>query len=174
VRDGALANVVIDPTTDPIDGFVYHDERLNPSLDGARFASARTRVGLPGFYNVNPNLLSPLGSVFTILPLGNVMDVACSIVHQVGQQEINSDIRLNANGTIFENEALAIETEILGAINAQMTATSEISSATVTVDRTNNVLATSIVKIAVTIVARGYILEEDVTIGFQNPFAAGA
>jgi hypothetical protein len=44
----------------------------------------------------------------------------------------------------------------------------------VTVNRTNNILATSIVKITVTIVARGYILQEDIEIGFQNPFAAGA
>lgn len=174
VRDGSLQNIVINPTTDPTDGFIYHDERLNPGLDAARFTSARTRIGLPGFYIVNPNLMSPLGSVFTILPLGNVMDVACSIVHQVGQQIINSDIRLNPNGTIYENEALAIESDLYGNIKAQMIDTSEISSATVTVNRTNNILATSIVKVSVTIVARGYVLEEDVEIGFQNPFAAGA
>lgn len=172
VKDGSLSNIVVDATTDPADGFIYHDERILAGLDAARFCSARTRIGLPGFYIVNPNLMSPLGSVFTLLPLGNVMDIACAIVHQVGQQEINSDIRLNTNGTIYENEALAIESVMYGNIKERMISTSEISAATVTVDRTNNVLATSIVKINVTITARGYILEEDVTIGFQNPFTA--
>lgn len=174
VRDGSLSNIVVDPTLDPADGFIYHDERLQSGLDSARFCSARTRIGLPGFYIVNPNLMSQVGSVFTLLPLGNVMDVACGIVHQIGQQEINSDIRLNKNGTIYENEALAIEQTIYGNIKSSMIDTSMISSATVAVDRTNNILATSIVKITVTIVARGYILEEQVSIGYQNPFAAGA
>ena len=174
VRDGSLANVVVDPTLDPTDGFIYHDERLQAGLNSARFASARTRIGLPGYYIVQPNLMSPVGSVFTILPLGLVMDVACKIVHQVGQQEINSDIRLNKNGTIYENEALAIENTLHGNIKSSMIDTSMISSATVTINRTNNILATSIVKITVTIVSRGYILEEQVEIGYQNPFAAGA
>lgn len=174
VRDGSLQTIIVNPTTDPSDGFVYHDERLNPGLDTARFCSARTRIGLPGYYIVNPNLMSPVGSVFTMLPLGNVMDVACTIAHLVGQQEINNDIRLNSNGTIYENEALAIENVMYGNIKAQMIDTAEISAAVVTVDRTNNILATSIVKITITITARGYVLEEQITIGFQNPFAAGA
>lgn len=174
VRDGALSNIVVNPTTDPSDGFIYHDERLNPGLDAARFCSARTRIGLPGWYIVNPKLMSALGSVFTLLPLGNVMDIACAIVHQAGQQYINDDIRLNVNGTIYENEALAIENALYGNIYEQMIATSEISAASVQVNRTNNILATSIVKITVSITARGYVLEEDITIGFSNPFAAGA
>ncbi len=172
VRDGSLANIIIDPTTDPNDGFIYHDERLNSGLDVARFVSARTRVGLPGYYIVQPNLMRPAGSIFTLLPLGNVMDVACSIVHQVGQQEINSDIRLNPSGTIYENEALSIEKTLYNAIFINMISVNMISAATVTVDRTINVLATSKVKLAVQITSRGYILEEDVEIGFTNPFAA--
>lgn len=173
VRDGSLSAIVVDPTTDPNDGFIYYDNRILGGLDTSRFCCARTRVGLPGYYIVNPNLMSALGSVFTMLPYGNVMDVACGIVHQVGQQDINSDVRLNSNGTIYENEALAIEANMLGNLNAQMVATNEISSASVTVNRSWNVAATSIVKVAVTIQARGYILEEDIDIGFQNPFAAG-
>jgi len=175
VRDGALANVVLSPNTDSSDGFVYYDDRVDGSaLNTARFCSARTRVGLPGLYIANPNLMSAIGSVFTMLPLGNVMDVACGIVHQVGQQDINSDIRLNANGTIYENEALAIESQLKGNLYALMVATNMISSATVVVNRTWNVAATSIVKVAVTIVARGYVLEEQIDIGYSNPFAAAS
>lgn len=173
VRDGALINIVTDPTTDPLDGFIYHDERVNPGLDVARFASFRTRIGYPGWYVQNPNLMSPPGSSFTILPYGNVMDVACGIVHQVGQADINSDIRLNPNGTIYENEALALEAAFLNAINIYMTATQMISSVRVAVDRTNNVLATSTINVSVTIVSRGYISTEIISIGFQNPLTAG-
>jgi hypothetical protein len=100
------------------------------------------------------------------------MDVACSFIHQVGQQEINADIRLNDNGTIFENEAQTIERTMLGVLNANMTAKDMISSARVAVDRSTNIRATSTVKIAVTIFSRGYVLEEDIDIGFADPFAA--
>jgi len=110
VRDGQLSNIVVSPTTDPLDGFIYHDERLNPGLDAARFCSAWTRIGQPqGFFIKNPNLMAPAGSFFTILPLGNVMDIACDIVMQVGAQFINDDVRTNINGTIYVNDALAIE-----------------------------------------------------------------
>jgi hypothetical protein len=173
VRDGALSQIAVDPTLDPSDGFIYHDERTAPALDAARFTSFRTRIGLPGFYMANPNLMSAPGSVFTLLPLGNVMDVGCSLAHQVGQQDINEDIRLNDNGTIFENEAQAIESSMHGQIDAQMTAKNMISSATVAVDRSNNVRATSEVNVAITLFSRGYILQENVTIGFASPFAAG-
>lgn len=168
VRDGALSQIVVNPITDPGDGFIYHDDFLNPTLDSARFCAARTRIGLPGFYITNPNLMSPLGSDFNLLPLGNVMDIACSITYQVGQLNINSDIRLNANGTIYENEARSIENEILAAINDNMTSKAMISSATVAVDRTNNVKTTKTVNLVVAIVARGYILQENVTIGFNT------
>lgn len=174
VRDGALSNIIIDPTSDAQDGFVYHDERQNPGFDVARITSARTRIGYQGFYIANPNLLSPTGSVFTLLPLGNVMDIACGIVHQTGQLVINADLRVNPNGTIYENEAKAIENTILGAIKDQMIATGEISGCTVVVDRTNNILTTNIVNVAVTITTRGYVLEADVSIGFSTVGAAGS
>lgn len=173
VKDGALSTIVIDSSVDPGDGFVYHDERLNPGFGAARFTAARTRIGLPGLYITDPKLMAALGSVFSLLPLGNVMDVACGIVNQIGQRDINADIRLNTNGTIYENEARAIEATMLQALNDNMTAKAMISSATVAVDRGNNVQTTSTVNVAVTIFARGYVLEEDITIGFGNAAAAG-
>ena len=172
VRDGSLSNIVVDPSNDGSDGFIYHDESLNPGFDIARVTSARLRIGLPGVYITNPLLASTPGSVFTLLPLGNVMDVACSLVHQVGQKEINSDIRLNDNGTIHENEAQTIERTMLGVINTNMTAQNMISNAAVVIDRTINVRATSKVKTTVTIFSRGYVLEMDIEIGYADPFAA--
>ena len=168
VKDGALSNIVVNPTSDPTDGFVYHDERLNPGLDANRFTSFWTRIGLPGFFVLNPNLMSPGGSTLTILPLGNVLDIACDIVHQVGQQQIDSDIRLNANGTIYVNDALALTADFNNALQAQMVATGMISDFTVQVDQTNNVLLTSTVNVTVSIVSRGYVLQENVTIGFNT------
>jgi len=180
VKDGALSQIFVDAANDPLDGFVYHDERVNPGLDyitagtGGRFMSVRSRTGLPGIYVSNPVLMGSLPTQFTILPLGSVMDIACSIVHTVGQQDINSDVRCNPSGTIYETAAQQIESTLLEALNDQMTAPGMISSATVVVDRTNNVLTTSQVNVTVTITARGYIFSENVTIAFANSLAAQA
>ena len=166
VSDGALAQIIIDPTLDPADGFNYHDEFNAPALDVARFTSARKRSGKPGFFIVNPKLMSPGGSVFTILPYGNVMDVGCSLLYQVGTENINSDIQLNTNGTIHELAAQAIESVARGALRDNMLAKSMISDFTYTIDRTNNVKTTSIVNFAATLYARGYVLQIDGTVGF--------
>jgi len=177
VSDGSLATIVTNPSTDPLDGFVYHDERINPGLDYreggvGRFCSATTRIGLPGWFIVNPLLLAQVGSDFYIYPLGAVMDIACDIVHTVGQQYINSDVRTNANGTIYENDARTIESVLYQALNSGMIAVSMISAASVAVDRTNNILTTQTVNITVTITSRGYVLQENVTIGYSNSEAA--
>lgn len=169
VRDGALSNIVISPTSDPLDGFIYHDERLNPGLDGSRFCSAWTRIGQGlGYFIKNPNLMSPAGSFFTLLPLGNVMDIACAIAMQVGAQYINDDVRTNVNGTLYVNDANTIQNAIQTALFQNMTAVGMISASNVIVDTTNNVQTTKQVNITVTITSRGYILGENVTIGFSS------
>lgn len=175
VRDGSLAQIIQNPLTDPTDGFVYHDERLNPGLDflfagtGGRFMAACTRVpSLPGFYITDPLLMSPLGSQFTLMPLGLVMDEACDIVHQIGQLEINEDVRLNSNGTIYVNDAVTIQNEIGSAIDSNLFATNQISQpASVVVDQTTDVETSGTVDISVTIAPRGYILSEVVQIQFS-------
>jgi hypothetical protein len=191
VKDGSLSGVVVNPTSDPTDGFIYHDERLNPGLDyiinggsGGRFMSTMTRTGLPGVYITNPLTMAPLGSDFFLMPLGNVMDVFSGIVHTVGQQQVDDDVRLNANGTIYENDARSIESAIAAAANAAMFSTKMISlpvqagptaaatGAEIIVDRTVNVKATSTVNIVGQINARGYVLTINVSLSYQNPNAA--
>lgn len=179
VSDGSLATIVVNPSVDPLDGFIYHDESQVAGLDyifsgtGGRFMTTTTRKKRPGVFITNPLLMSPLGSVFTMLMYGSVIDVACDIVYAVGSQLVNSDIRLNPNGTIFANDALFIQASITNAINELMLAAKMISPGTQTVvDQTNDVNTSGNVNIAVTIVARGYVLKETVTIGFNNGAAA--
>jgi hypothetical protein len=190
VRDGAISQIVVSPTTDPLDGFVYHDERLSPGLDyliagvGGRFMSTWTRIGLPGVYFTNPLTMAPTGSDFYLMPLGLVMDVFASIIHTIGQQNIDDDVRVNANGTIFENDAKAIESVLASAVNATMFAQAMISQpvgtgpgaaasgSAITVDRTNNVKSTNNVNLTGTIISRGYVLTITANLAFQNPLAA--
>ena len=169
VKDGALGSIVQDTANDPLDGFVYHDERSNPALDSARFASFTTRKGKPGVHCKNPNLMSAAGSYFTILPLGNVMDVACDIVHQVGENEINDDLRLQSNGTLVEKDRLFLQGQFDQALTTQMLNKAMISSESTLVDPTTNVSATKNVDVTVTIGARGYVLSETINIGYSTP-----
>ncbi len=166
VSDGALAQIIIDPTNDPADGFNYHDDFNAPALEVARFTSARKRKRKPGFFIKNPNLMSPAGSVFKLLPHGNVMDIGCSLVDQLYTDLINSDVKLNRNGTIDEKTAQNAEGVVDRSLDANMLAKSMISDFTNTIDRTNNVQQTSTVNFATTLYARGYILEIDGSIGF--------
>lgn len=168
VKDGNLTEIVTSPTTDPIDGFVYHDEALNPGFNDAKFASAKIRPKKKGWWIDNPKLMHDTGSVFTMLPLGLVMDIACGIVNEIGTDDINEDVRLNDNGTLYDNEAIAIEKRMGQALKTQMLNKNMISNYLVVVDRANDVKSTSEVNIAVTIWSRGYILQENITIGFGS------
>ncbi len=172
VKDGSLAEISTSPTTDATDGFIYHDEALNPGFNDAKFASAKIRPKKKGWWIDNPKLMHDTGSVFTLLPLGIVMDIACGIVNEVGTEDINEDVRLNDNGTLYENEAIAIRTRMEQALRDNMLAKNMISNFSVTVDTSNNVQATSEVNVEVTIYARGYILQENITIGFGTAAAA--
>ena len=173
VRDGNLSQIVIDAINDPQDGFVYHDERILAGLDAARFSSARTRIRQPGFFIVNPKLMSPLGSQFTFLPHGNVIASASDIAYDRGQVEVNDDVRQNPNGTIYESDAKDLETVINNALAAQMVNARMVSSAKFVVDRTWNVGATNKVQGVLSVLPRPYVLEVDITIAFQLPQQAG-
>lgn len=174
VRDGSLGNIIINPATDPTDGFIYHDERINPGLTSARLCAAKTRVGLQGFFIDQPNLLAPTGSTFTLLPYGNVLDIACDIAFQEAEQLIDSDLRVNPNGTLYVNDALAIQNTILAALNTNMTAVGMISGASVIVDQTANVAVTGNVPITITILRNAYVLSVTINIGFASPTGPGA
>jgi hypothetical protein len=171
VRDGALGNIVLDSTNDPLDGFVYHDDGSLGPLDTARIAALRTRKGSPGgFYLSHPNLLSPAGSDFNWFPKGLVMDIAASLAHSLANQFIDQDVRVNATGTIFETDARTLESTIGRGMDSILLTQGMVSSATsVVVSRTANVSSTSIVPVLVTIFGKGYIDEIDLTVQYNNP-----
>lgn len=169
VKDGPLAQIVVNPSTDPADGFIYHDERITPGLTGARFAALRTRVGKGnGFFLDLPNLMSPVGSQFQFFPQGSVIDVACSITYQTAVDEIDDDLILNPNGTLASGEVRRIQTAIAKALNDNMTSNGMCSGITVVVDPTTNVRSTGKVVITVTVDGVGYVLEIDASVGLAG------
>jgi hypothetical protein len=157
VKDGSLANIFVDPSNDPGDGFIYHDERVNPSLNAARFMSAMTYAKKTGFFVCQENLMSQVGSQFTELVLGNVIDVACDVAYATGIQEISDDLRLQDNGTLYPTDAVQLQQEINNALAESMTNVSMVSDAFSNVDGSTNVEHTGNIPITVSVVPRGYV-----------------
>jgi hypothetical protein len=122
--------------------------------------------------------MAQLGSDFWLLQRGNVMDIFCTTVHQSAQTFIDDDIRTNANGTIYENDASKIETLITNACNTalyganKMISRKLVAKQDIVVDRTVNVLATNNVVITGMLPGKAYVLSESITLGFLNPLAA--
>lgn len=157
VSDGNLTTIVVDPASDPGDGFIYHDERVTPGLDAARFMTAMTWIKRQGFYVCQERLMSPTGSQFTELVLGNVIDVASDIGYATGVQEISSDLRLTAAGTLFEADALQLQGSLNAALADGMVSVGMVSDAFAVVNLTANVLVTKTIPIAISIRPKGYI-----------------
>lgn len=173
VKDGPLASIVVDPSNDPTDGFVYHDERINPGLDAGRFASAWTRLGQPqGFFVRSENLMSPLGSDFPLLAVGQCFDNFCSALVQFFTANIDDSVRTNSNGTIYENDAQRLESGALSAVASAMSGQYQPANTTVVIDRTYNVKTNSKVLVNGTFGGLAYVREFDLTVQVQNPNAA--
>ena len=174
VSDGALGAIVINPTTDPTDGFTYHNEAINPGLTAARFSAACTYVGKPGFFSQLANLMCPTGSVYQWIARGAVMDVGCFIVYQEAIEFVEGDVRLNPNGTLYAADLLTMQATGLQGINVGMTNVGMLSpGSTVTIDPNANVGASNTVPWAVSLAGKGYVLNETINIGFAAPTAAG-
>lgn len=172
VRDGSLANIVVDPTTDPGDGFVYHNEAQTPGLDAARLMSFRTWPKKQGIFVTRDPLMSPTGSQFTLLPYGNVIDIACSIAYETGVEVVGDDLLTNPNGTLQTAEGLKLQNTILGAINDNMTSVGMISSAVVAVDLSHNVQGDGNIPVSLTVTQRTVVGSITETVSLSIPFAA--
>jgi hypothetical protein len=172
VLAGSLSNITVDPSNDPADGFIYHDERQVPGLDAARFMTYRTWPKKQGVFVCKDNLMAPAGSQYKILPLGNVVDVTCDIAYATGVEIVGDDLRLNENGTLNVTDALTLQNGIWNAINADMVAAGMISSAVVAVSLSQNVGSTGNIVISITIVPKGYANSITITIGLAVPNAA--
>lgn len=177
VLDGSLSRIAVNPTLDAVDGNVYHDERVNPGLgpSGAstgRFMTMRTRIGSSvsaAFFVDEPAMMAPAGSDYTLLPYRQVVDIACTVEHQVLTNYINSGVRVNPNGTIIERDARSIESAGQQALNDNLTNKGAISSGSFTLSRADNLTTTKTLTSTTRLVALGYILEIDNSIGFQSP-----
>jgi hypothetical protein len=169
VLDGALANTPASPPTSP-DGFIYHDEQVNPGLDAARFISCWSLLNRPGLFIKNPNMMVAPGSDFNWLQHGHVMNAACLIAYDFFVEQLSNSVRVSATtGFILPQDAMTLQTGCNTALATGLTNAGAVSAATCTVSQTDNILSTSTLTVKVSIVPLGYLKAVSITLVFTNP-----
>lgn len=176
-QGGALTQIVVDPTRDPGDGFIYHNEATSPAFDyllggTGRMATARTVQRKAGFFASNPLTLAAQGSDFTLLPAALVMDVACTLTYNALVNFVFADLTTKSNGTLTDVAASTIYRAVYDAIQSAMVGVGMISTFAVVVDQTQNVQITKTIVVRITILGVVYVMEIDTSIGFTNSLAA--
>lgn len=167
VLDGALQGVSFGAAGD---GEFYHDERVTPGLDAARFLTARTLIGKAGVFILNPNIMTPAGSDFTLIQFRRVMDLSCRTTRAVMVNLLSSSVRLNSTtGFILEKDALAIESRLKSGLRDAVLAPGHASNIKATVSRTDNLSSTRTLNVTVRVLPLGYLKTINVDIAFENP-----
>jgi len=143
---------------------IYHDEDAKPSLDVARFCTLRRFKGLPGFYITNGRTFATPGSDFTYIQYRRVIDRAATLLGIVAKQYINTEVRVNADGTIYEIDARSIEDRVSSFLYSQLK--DNLTALSIKVDRTINILSSQNLKITCSIRPFGYAKFISLVIGF--------
>lgn len=165
----------------PLPGIVslLRDERKQATqLFDQRFSVALTYLGQNGFYSDIGRTMSALGSDFSFIMNGRVMDQACVITRQALFQFLNTAVRVNPTtsgqvgqpggpGTIFESDARGIESFVEKAIRNVMSA--DITDVSVKVNRTDNLISTNLLRVTTRITPFAYASSISEDIGFVNP-----
>ncbi len=159
VKDGSLPGVT----------YLHRDEQVTQALDASRFSTLRSLIGRQGYYITNARLMAPSGSDYRLTQYRRVMDKGCAVGRDALLDYLNGDVRINANGTIFELDARAIEANATSALNAALTQPGHVSAVRCVVDRTNNVQSTEKIKAQLRITPLGYAKSIDEDIGFTSP-----
>ncbi len=179
VADGALSPVVV-PTTKTWpaptscagspDGFLYHDEAKNPGLDAARFMSAITYPGFPGFYVCDPQLMAPPGSDFQDQDHKLVVNAACLIWYMFATERLRSGVRVNTKtGNVYEVDRQSVQYQGTQALRNILTPGNVVSDVYVVMSPGANILATQSWPATVYVVPLGKLVAIPTTITFLNP-----
>ncbi len=158
---------------------LYFDSASDPSMDSNRFSTLRTHNGIQGFYVCNARIFCTPLSDFRFWQYRRVMNIAAGVVRTGQLQYLNDSIRVNDAGAqlplvaggIIEQEASNIEQYLLSLMRASLTTTvpRRASNVSCTVDRSNNIITTSELRIQYGVTPLGYAKTITGVIGFVNP-----
>jgi hypothetical protein len=150
---------------------IVRDEFATPGLDDARFVTARTVIGLPGYYITRGKMMALAGSDFSNIMNCRVMDRACTVERAAALFFMNLDVRIDPDtGHIDERDAMKMEAVCQSKLEADLLGDNgEASAVRVAVSRTDNLLSTSTLNVEVSVIPKGYTETIKMSIGFKNP-----
>ncbi len=168
-KDGSLS-FVSDITRD--------EYTASTKLRNYRFTVIETRPQSQGFWFTRGVSMAATGSVFADINACRVMDEACKILQPLLNEEVNNDPLLNANGTIAEGDALAIEKTMTQALTVGLLRPEggipHVSRVRVTVDRAEVMSVSRNLKVTFEIQLRGQQESVTGTIGFVSTLEEAA
>jgi len=152
---------------------LYRDERKTPALDAQRFLTLRTIRKRRGFYVTNANSMANKGSDYSLLQNGLVIDAACTSSYDAMVDYLKATLTVDAKtGTIDEVEAVAAESKVFGIVGAAVLQPGHVTSLSIRINRTDNLLSTRKLRWKVRAVPHAYPNVIEVEIGFVNPALA--
>lgn len=164
---GSLAGAVVsDEYPIPQDGTLY------PALDGRGYCYPMSRIGRSGVYASGGFMRVSSGDPYYRLATCQVLDEAIDQCVNQLMPYINADILANADGTILESEAAAIDARLNRALRETLVDVSpkRISPADdgvyATVSRDNNIVSTRTLIVTVTLTPKAYLSAITLNIGF--------
>lgn len=166
VRTGSLKGI----SANGEDGLIYHDSSVSDGLKVARFATARTRIGRPGFFIDKPAMMSSPSSDYQIWPHRSVIDAACDLTYEVLVDVLNDDLQLDpVTGYILEKEAKGIESRLKSAARDRLLSKRASSAFSATIKRDDNIISTSTLTCSIRVTPKGYAETINAEVGFTNP-----
>jgi len=171
-REAGLSGPGVDPSEfdlGPLPNVesLNRDENLTPALDAAGFTTLRTFRRQGGYYLTNGRFPAPSGSDYTLWQYRRVMDTACEIVADVGLSLLSKSYLANADGTINQTAANAINAQFNQALaNGLVNTTPKSATAAVAaVDTTTNFVSTNTLNVSIAVQPLGYAKTINITIG---------
>ena len=168
VKNGPVAGLYPDGDSSS----VFHDGRTYTSLDLARFACFQTVQGRPrGEYFVTARTMATASSDYSEIQRIRVMCAAARAALPAIATFVGDDVETKTDGTgrLTERAAQAIEQYVAAAVaQAVKVAPNEhVTAVAALANRTDNILSTGILRVAVTLVPRGTVNTVTATIGYR-------
>lgn len=164
IKDGAVPIVEAYIGSTKIDNFSGMD-----TVHDKGYMTLRIVNGKVGYYFNGGFSASSASDDYHLIERGRVIDKAHIIAYQTYLEELDDEVLIEADGTLSIGRVKTLEKKIEQVINEAMTAQSEVSSVTATINPAQNLLSNPTLSVALNIVPVGYQSAIKVYLGFTNP-----
>lgn len=169
-----VANKKLGGTLSPVTAIGFNSVN-DATVDAAKFATARTLKGKPGFFLTNANIMSPDGSDYAYWQHRRIMDEASETIQVEQQDFLSRSVRtLPTTNYIDERDGTRLETPVRTALRVKLTnprnaegTQGHVTGFDYAIDRTNDVLTTQTILSTFRAKPHAYVKYITSTIGYS-------